>query len=41
MWLSVAGTGWKGEELETEISKYKLVYIRWMNSKVLLYSIGN
>ena len=30
-----------GEELETEISKCRLVYIRWMNSKVLLYSIEN
>ena len=26
---------------EFEISRWKLLYIRWINSKVLLYSTGN
>jgi len=30
-----------GEVLEFGLSRYKLLYIGWVNNKVLLYSIGN
>ena len=29
------------DDWEMEISRCKLVYIGWMNNKVLLYSAGN
>ena len=33
--------GWGREGFGLGISKYKLVYIGWINNKVLLYSTGN
>ena len=33
--------GWGEMDWEFVISKYKLLYIHWINSKVLLYSTGN
>ena len=33
--------GWKGMDWEFGISRCKLVYIGWINNKVLLYSTGN
>ena len=35
------GGGGIGMDWEIEISRYKLIYIRWTNNKVLLYSTGN
>ena len=36
------GEGGKGEkDWEFEISRCKLLYIEWINNKVLLYSTGN
>ena len=35
------GGGGIGMDWEFEISRYKLIYIRWTNNKVLLYSTGN
>ena len=34
-----AGGG--GMDWKFQISRYKLVYIEWINNKVLLYSTGN
>ena len=33
--------GGGGMDWEFEVSKCKLLYIEWINNKVLLYSIGN
>ena len=33
--------GGGGMEWEFGVSRYKLLYIEWINNKVLLYSIGN
>ena len=33
--------GWGGKDWEFRISRCKLLYIGWINSKVLLYSTGN
>ena len=33
--------GGRGKDWEFGISRCKLVYIRWLNNKVLLYSTGN
>ena len=33
--------GGRGKDWEFGISRCKLLYIGWMNNKVLLYSIGN
>ena len=33
--------GWRGKDWEFRISRRKLLYIGWINNKVLLYSIGN
>ena len=30
-----------GNEWEVEISRYRLLYMEWINHKVLLYSAGN
>ena len=35
------GWRWERDGLRVEISIYKLIYIRWINNKVLLYSTGN
>ena len=36
------GRGWKGEmDWEFGVSRCKLVYIGWINNKMLLYSTGN
>ena len=35
------GKGGGGKDWEFGISRCKLVYIRWINNKVLLYSTGN
>ena len=32
--------GWEGMDWEFEISRCKLLYIEWINSKILLYSTG-
>ena len=40
LWLPRAGGG-VGKEWEFEISRHKLLYIGWINNKVLLYSTGN
>ena len=34
------GVGW-GRHWEIRVSRCKLVYIEWINNKVLLYSTGN
>ena len=31
----------RGKDWEFGISRYKLLYIRWINNKVLLYNTGN
>ena len=36
-----SGEGWEKDILEFGISRCKLLYIEWMNNKVLLYGIGN
>ena len=33
--------GWEGMDWEFEISRCKLLYIEWINSKVLLYNTEN
>ena len=33
--------GWGGMDWECGISIFKLVYIGWINNKILLYSTGN
>ena len=33
--------GWGGMDWEYGISRCKLLYIAWINNKVLLYSTGN
>ena len=35
------GGWWRREGLEFEISRCKLLYIEWINNKVLLYSTGS
>ena len=35
------GGGWGGTEWEARVSRCKLLYIGWINNKVLLYSTGN
>ena len=35
------GWRWERDELRVEISRCKLICIRWINNKVLLYSTGN
>ena len=35
------GRGGGGMECKFGISRYKLLYIEWINNKVLLYSTGN
>ena len=35
------GKGGEGKDWEFGISRYKLLYIGWVNNKVLLYSTGN
>ena len=35
------GEGGRGKEHEFKISRYKLLYIEWINNKVVLYSTGN
>ena len=40
--LAVAKVGRRrGKDWEFGISRYKLLYIEWINNKVLLYSTGN
>ena len=41
LWLPRGRTGWGGIEWEVGISRCKLLYIEWINNKVLLYSTGN
>ena len=40
LWLPSGRVGGRGRDWELEISKYKLLYIGWIN-KVLPYSTGN
>ena len=35
------GVSWEGKDWEFVISRCKLLYIGWVNNKVLLYSTGN
>ena len=35
------GWGWGGKDWEVGISRCKLLYIGWINNKVLLYSTGS
>ena len=39
-WLPRGGV-WGGMEWETGVSRCKVLYIGWINKKVLLYSTGN
>jgi len=40
--LTVAkGVGWGRDELGIGVSRCKLLYIEWINNKILLYSTGN
>ena len=41
LWLPRGKEGAGGKDWEFGISRCKLVYIRWINNKVLPYSIGN
>ena len=41
LWLSRGKMGGGGEDWEVRISRHKLLYIGWVNNKVLLYSSGN
>ena len=40
-WLQRGRWGWRGMDWEFGISRRKLLYIEWINNKVLLYSTGN
>ena len=35
------GGRWGRREWEVGVSRYKLLYIKWIRNKVLLYSMGN
>ena len=35
------GGGWGGMDWEFGVSRYKLLYIEWINNKVPLYSTGD
>ena len=35
------GGGWGRMEWEVEVSRCKLLYIEWINKKVLVFSTGN
>ena len=35
------GGGWGRDGVEAGVSRCKLLYIEWVNNKVLLYSTGN
>ena len=41
LWLPRGRAGGEGVDWEFGISRCKLLYIGWINSKVLLYSTGN
>ena len=41
LFLQTCEMGWGGMDWEFGISRCKLLSIRWINSKVLLYSTGN
>ena len=41
LWLSTGRGVGGGRNWEFEISRCKLLYAGWINSKVLLYSTGN
>ena len=41
LWLPRGRGGKEGMEWEFGVSRYKLVYIEWINNKVLWYSTGN
>ena len=41
LWLPGVGGGNGGKDWECRISRCKLLYIGWINKKVLLYSTGN
>ena len=40
-WWLPRGRGWGGMEWEVGISRCKLLYVKWINNKVLLYSTEN
>ena len=40
-WLSRVSGGGRGMEWEFGVSRCKLVYVEWINNKVLLCSTGN
>ena len=35
------GRGWRRTELEIGVSRYQLLFMEWINNKVLLYSTEN
>ena len=41
LWLSRGGRGRGGMKWEFGVSRCNLLYIEWINNKVVLYSIGN
>ena len=41
MVAKAGGVAWGGMDWEFGISRCKLLYIEWINNKVLLYSTGN
>ena len=41
LWLPTGRVGGRGRDWELGISRCKLLYIGWINNKVLLYSTGN
>ena len=41
LWLPMGKGGWGGLNQEFGISRYKLLYIKQINNKVLMYNTGN
>ena len=41
MWLPRGRGDGRGGEWEVGVSRHKLLYTRWINNQVLLYSTGN
>ena len=41
LWLPRGRRGGRGKDWELGLNRYKLLYIGWVNKKVLLYSKGS
>ena len=41
MWLPKGKGDGRGKDWEFGVSRFKLLYIEWINDKVLLYTTGN